>query len=404
MRQRAIWLIVAVLSAAAPAALAAEAELKLLVRGGETDAAGVCVRAAIALPRKLSDAPPEEIRVELTRQGAGGEAAVGQVVRSQGAAELWWIVPAVAAGEKQTWTARLSRKEPPPGRDFSWKHTKGRHLDLCLDGRPVTRYVYAYDTSDRKRAAATYKPFHHVVDAEGKGWLTKGPGGRYTHHRGIFIGWSRLGYDNGKRGDWWHMKGVAQVHQKLAETAAGPVLARSTAVIHWNDPAGKPVLVERRATTALRPPKGVLLVLDFRTELRPARGEVLLEGDPEHAGVQFRAHNDVETARTRYQLPEEGMDARKQRDLPWAAMSFVLAGKRYTVQHMNHPANPKGTVYSAYRDYGRFGAFFQRRLKANESLTVRYRIRVMEGGLPSRRKMQSRWEAFAEPPRAEVVR
>ena len=41
---------------------------------------------------------------------------------------------------------------------------------------------------------------------------------------------------------------------------------------------------------------------------------------------------------------------------------------------MSHPDNPKDTIWSAYRDYGRFGAFVKPELKNGDSLTLRYRF------------------------------
>jgi hypothetical protein len=74
---------------------------------------------------------------------------------------------------------------------FSLKDAAGEHLDVLLDGRLVARYMYAYDTSTPQRREETYKPYLHVFDAEGRQPITKGPGGLYPHHRGIFIGWMR---------------------------------------------------------------------------------------------------------------------------------------------------------------------------------------------------------------------
>lgn len=61
---------------------------------------------------------------------------------------------------------------------------------------------------------------------------------------------------------------------------------------------------------------------------------------------------------------------------------------------MNHPDNPKDTLYSAYRDYGRFGAFFKRELKQGAELRLHYRIRVTAGDLPSREELQKQYEEF----------
>ncbi len=61
---------------------------------------------------------------------------------------------------------------------------------------------------------------------------------------------------------------------------------------------------------------------------------------------------------------------------------------------MNHPQNPKSTLYSAYRDYGRFGAFFQRELAAGESLDLKYRIRITLGETPDRSVLQRQYDAY----------
>ncbi len=290
---------------------------------------------------------------------------------------------------------------------FSWQDTEGKHLDLLLNGKKVTRYMYAYDTSTAQRTFETYKPFLHVYDAEGNR-LTNGPDGeseylaksiKYPHHRGILIGWNKLMFEGG-RYDLWHMKEVHQVHQKFVELAAGPKMARSTALIHWNGKDGKPILVERRTITVHRQSDPTVVLLDFQTELRAVRGDVFLDGDPEHAGVQYRPHNGVAAGsnegKATYLFHKDGIDPKKDHNLPWVAMSYGLDSGRYAVQHMNHPSNPKPTIYSAYRDYGRFGAFFKKKIAADTSLTLRYRIIVSPGEMPKRKALANRYAAYVD--------
>ena len=301
---------------------------------------------------------------------------------------------AVAAGAAGWLWAAGAAGETAAG--FAWKNTEGDHLDLLLDGRPVLRHMYAFDPSTPARALETYKPYTHVFDAEGKAPITKGPGGLYTHHRGIFIGWCRLGYDGAKTNDWWHMKGVNQVHREFTETAAGPQAARLAARIEWVDGEGKAVVKEVRTMTVRRRPSPTIALLDFESALAPARGPITLDGDPEHAGIHFRPANEVDKKATKYVFPAEGADPRKDKDLAWAAEEFKLGEKTYAVQQMSHPDNPKGTVWSAYRDYGRFGAFFKKALQANETLTVRYRFWVLDGPLPPRERLAAEYRAYAE--------
>jgi hypothetical protein len=77
-------------------------------------------------------------------------------------------------------------------------------------------------------------------------------------------------------------------------------------------------------------------------------------------------------------------------------MSFVVAGKRYTVLRMNHPENPKETRGSE-RDYGRFGDYFEYDLTPTTPLKLRYRVWVQEGEMTVE-KCEALVEAFVKPP------
>ena len=97
------------------------------------------------------------------------------------------------------------------------------------------------------------------------------------------------------------------------------------------------------------------------------------------------------------------MSLKKFPDLPWTAMSFGLKGTDYTVQHMNHPGNPSPTEYSAYRGYGRFGAWFQGTIPKGEILKIKYRLWISTGEIPTREKMARKYTAFKSNPKVEVL-
>lgn len=291
---------------------------------------------------------------------------------------------------------------------FSWKDTKGKYLDLLYDGSKVSRYIYDYDESSEQRTFETYKVLHHVFDAEGAKLLTNGPDGEHTyaksikfpHHRGIYIGWNKLLFQ-GKNFDTWHMtNGVRQVHQKFLKQSADEDKASCTALIHWKTGESKVMIEEKRTTTVYRRAGEKILILDFKTELKAANGEVKLDGDPEHAGFQYRAHNDVATGPTenkaKYLFDKDGLDLKKDTDLPWVAMSYGLNGNRYSVVYMKHPDNPEGAIYSAYRDYGRFGSYFKKTIKAGETLTLNYGVIVLESEMPSRQKCQNIYKEYVK--------
>ena len=65
-------------------------------------------------------------------------------------------------------------------------------------------------------------------------------------------------------------------------------------------------------------------------------------------------------------------------DRPWNAMSFLVAGERYTVLYLDHPTNPKPARYSE-RAYGRFGSYFVFDVTKEVPLNVKYRLWVQAG-------------------------
>lgn len=278
---------------------------------------------------------------------------------------------------------------------LEFKDAEGKHLDVLSDGKVLVRYMYEHDPSSDERHLATYKPYLHVFDAEGKAPITKGPGGQFPHHRGIFIGWSKIGF-GGKTYDRWHMKGGDIVHQKFSAKEVRDGVAVFTSVTHWMDGNEKPFIEEERTFTITEGAHGGRALVDFQSKLSPVRGDIALKGDPEHAGIQYRPANEVDKKLTKYVFPEGVTQVKGVKDLPWVAENYTLKGQEYGVVHMNHPDNPKGTVHSAYRDYGRFGAFFEKDVKQGESLTVNYGFLIIDGALPSTSKIQKVWAAWSQ--------
>ena len=149
------------------------------------------------------------------------------------------------------------------------------------------------------------------------------------------------------------MKGGEQVHQKFAEQKAGAGEAKFTSVVHWNDEAGKEFIVEERTFTFRAAPAPGYALIDFSSKLSAPRGDVKLDGDPEHAGIHFRPVDDLDKKVTSYVFPSEKPSPHKDTDYPWAGGVFGIAGKTYSIVEMSSPKNPSGTRWSAYREIGR---------------------------------------------------
>ncbi len=315
------------------------------------------------------------------------------------AAELHFILPHLAAGESIRFKATLSSRSSSTYKEiFTWHDHPGHHTDLMFGERPIMRYHYErLDESTPAGRVRTYKVFHHVFSPKGDRILTGGlnedPKVHSPHHRGIFYGFNRITYGNGKTADTWHcIDGAFQLHERFLASEEGPVLGRHRVAISWHGQDAA-FAEEEREVTVYNVPGGHLI--EFASRLRSSSSPVRFDGDPQHAGFQFRAHNDVDaytTNQTIFVRPDgigkpgetRNWDPQTRQgpvNLPWNAMSFVLGAKRYTVAYLDHPGNPKEARFSE-REYGRFGSYFEYTIEKDKPLTVNYRLWLQEGLMP----------------------
>jgi hypothetical protein len=348
--------------------------------------------------------------------------------------DLQFVLPAVKAGETLTLTAKLIKENNAPDvTGFLWlEQKKGEQTDLDFDTlsgmkrRPVLRYMHAaYDASSTDRQNKTYKVFHHLFDPAGKQLVTNGGHTdpyddekklQYPHHRGLMFAFNKISYgeDLKRTADTWHAKpgDTHQEHNRVLRQEAGGVLGRQRVRVRWHGAKNDVFATEERELTVYNVPDGTLV--EFAAKLKTAGGKVKLDGDPQHAGFQFRAANEVaskESAKQTYYLRPDGKgdfgatrnwEPKKggPTDLPWDAMSFVVGGQRYTACYLNSPHNPRESRFSE-RDYGRFGCYFEYELTDDHLLLVNYRLWLQDGEM-SVAQAQALYEAFADSPRAMV--
>lgn len=360
------------------------------------------VNVPVAVPVELPPAFGTDARVVL-------EDAAGKMIRGQlTELGLWrlnaaykdkplllhFILPSLAAGQTATFTAHVSSKKSPAETAgvFAWHDTEGVYAELRFGDRPVLRYMYkALDESSKEKREQTFKVFHHLFDPDGTRLVTKGPGGLFTHHRGLFYGFNRITYGSGKKADIWHCTGnVYQSHEKFLVQEAGPVLGRHLLEIAWHGQDKEVFAVEHREMTVYNVPGGQLV--EFASRLHSKSGKIKLDGDPQHAGFHFRADNEVadKTKKLTYYLRPDGQGKPGETrnwepktrkgpvNLPWNAMSFVLGDQRYTAVYLDKPTNPKEARFSE-RDYGRFGSYFEYEVDTNKPLNVHYRVWLQKG-------------------------
>jgi len=325
--------------------------------------------------------------------------------------------------------------ELPTKRDkgFAWQTKPGEYAELVYDRQPVARYMHkAYDNSAPANRDKTYKVFHHLYDPAGKRFVTNGgdtnepmpknpKDNLYPHHRGLMYAFNIITFDGNKKCDTWHAKpgDTHQSHEGFLATEAGSVLGRHRVAVDWHGPNKEVFAKEEREITVYKLDKGTLV--EFASRLKTTGGLVKLAGDPQHAGFQFRAHNDLHEQKMdkqTYYLRPDGKGAMddtrnwdaKSKDggkmnkltvnLPWDAGSFVIDGKRYTVAYLNNPKNPGESRWSE-RDYGRFGCYFEYDLTAEHPLVVNYRVWLQDGEMTGE-QVAALSKAFVDPPKVTV--
>lgn len=275
--------------------------------------------------------------------------------------------------------------------DFSIEEVPGKHIDILQDGKIAGRYMTEHDVSTPEKRVETYKPYLHIFDAEGKAPITKGPGGEFPHHRGIYLGWTKIGV-NGKSYDRWHMKGGDQVHEKLL--AKDPAKGSITSLVKWMGDGDDVILEEERTMAFLPAITPAYAVVDFTSKIKAVAGDTTIDGDPEHAGLQFRPAIEVDRSKGVYLFPKENAAPHKDVDYPWFAETYTLNNQEYSVVYLNHPGNPQGARISAYRDYGRFGAFFKTSVKKDETFTLKARFLIVKGAMPAAAIIQQAWNDY----------
>ncbi|MFM7136142.1 MAG: DUF6807 family protein [Planctomycetota bacterium] len=369
----------------------------IAVDPGSVDRSNLPIRVPLGVPPALANAvmrivlgDGSQIEGQLVEPGllAGRAGRTGAATLRR---DLLFVLPHLPAGAAVEVTAEPAppAAEPKPPR-LTWTD-EPESVSLLLGGKPLVRYEKpTYDVANEASRVPTYKPFHHVFDPATGIRLTKGDGGQYTHHRGIFFGYNRIAHGAGlaTMSDCWHCSGKSrQEHRETLVESAGAVAGIQRVTIDWIGSGGEAVLGETRELDVVPVAGGT--VIDFASRLE-AEAPVRLDGDPQHAGVHFRASNEVyeSTKSQTYYLRPDGKAApgayrnwpqdKTSVNVPWHAASFVVGGQRYTALRANRPANP-GEARMSERDYARFGSYFAHDLEPGKPLEVGYRFWIQPG-------------------------
>ncbi|MBN2411025.1 PmoA family protein [candidate division KSB1 bacterium] len=326
----------------------------------------------------------------------------------KGIARVWWITGQLEAGEVKDYTLFIGKKCGK--QDFQWTDEAGFSTLLTYKEKPVFKYMYTpFDPQDIMN---TQKPYHHVYSPDGGELITKGDsGGLYPHHRGIFFGYRETTVYDSLYNTWYSDKGEHTIHKTFISRMAGAVFGGHMLNIDWNDRSGEPFLTETRTILAFKLPDGTTLI-DFNTLLETPRDPVLLDGDRQHGGVQFRAVQEVadHDSATRFLRPSKWSQIPEDQEyngddfsnVPWDAMQFNIGDNKYTVVYFSDVSNPDNSDFSE-RQYGRFGEFFPFKVTSEDPLRAHYRFWIINGHDITREEIEKRYKNLQEPIEINVI-
>ena len=247
----------------------------------------------------------------------------------------------------------------------------GRKVDITQDGVLRARLIYG---------EGQINPYLRVQGEAGDGLNEWDAKQTYPHHRGIFIGWNKIVSDLGSFDLWHFNNGGRMTVAKLDQLESGKNSATIVATIEWRggakDAGGSDLLLTETRTLTVSRPAAQTTQVDAQFVLQPAR-DLTLGGDLQHAGVHFRASASVEkNAKDTAYVWEPDLDGKggkvASKEMKWARYTFPIGARWYHATELNAPANPVEEL--SWRDYGRFGFFFAKPLKKDETLTLKYRF------------------------------
>lgn len=316
---------------------------------------------------------------------------------------------------------------------------QARYIDVSRieeeGGGPVAKWVYEFapeypsemGSFDPPDSYGTPKPFLMLYDPETGNPLTSWPSpemddaGGYEngwyHHRGVYIGWGGIDVelpDGGISIDNWHdeVTRVESHDPPVAEFEETGRLGSTVAWYDWSihsdtewDPTAATRLADEHREFRFRDPPedgDVIISFDMVSTVEAQFPMTVTGGDEwdaEHASHQIRTYVDSDVDddlsyyySDHYDYGEEQshendndppLDGRYQ-DILWVAGETELHGETYHFIWMTHPDNPsqgdpdRPTVWSANRDYGRFGHYWVDEWDAGEVTPCVYRIVVVK--------------------------
>jgi hypothetical protein len=254
---------------------------------------------------------------------------------------------------------------------------------------------------DRRRSSYV----HPVMGLDGEILSSDFPSD-HPHHRGLFWAWPRVGVGD-QTLDLWHLRGIRHRFESWTTREAGPVCAVLGVRNGWYLDNGMKVVNEKLTLAVYRAgPIGRVIDADLQLETTDASITITGQTDTGYGGFNFRPAQRREEVIT----TANGVQREDSNLVPSAWGDFSARfGEGESVsgvaifQHSDNPRFPSGWCL---RPYGFLGVDFPGTerfvLRPGEPLRLRYRVCIHRGDAQDG-KVREMYEAFAQPPRAELI-
>jgi hypothetical protein len=186
----------------------ADTTVEFTVSAGKLDRKNEPVCVPLLLPKKAEESDLVSIRNDKDREIAVGQLAPPSLTtlavkqnKDTRRLDLHFVLPELKADAVINLKAIISpRKEKADYTEtYQWVTLNPGETELRFESGPrkvrgVLRYIHPkLDESSTEKRVNTFKVFHHVYDPAGTLLVTKGAGGHFTHHRGLFYGFAKTG-------------------------------------------------------------------------------------------------------------------------------------------------------------------------------------------------------------------
>ena len=264
-------------------------------------------------------------------------------------------------------------------------------IDVSLEGKPFTTFHYGVE-ANKPFLAPLRSASGKIVTRHFPMEKIEGESHDHVHHTGLWFS-----YDDVNGVKFWENdpsykppnKGKIEVRSaELGKAAGSPVIK---AVMNWNDPSGKTILIENRTMTFSAKP--ALRVIDFDITLTAP--ERVVFGDTKEGAFAIRLADALSEKHGGKMVNAEGAEGMKNvwgKRSNWVDYYGTLEGEQLGIAIFDHPSNPRHPTYWHSRDYGLFALdpFGQHAfdptapeshwtVEAGKSLRFRWRVVIHSG-------------------------